>query len=501
MTIELSHALALARDAQEKAEQLITDLSLLETQVGEETKKLRRHAAFVEKEGLGSIDKELFLAFFKKPYALIPHGRNSVLVAVPKFIEGFQVGWLWKETDNFYIYEFNQYSAWLGDAPADLVAEVGLERGLDAKVEGQTVSFSPEMRDTIKKKLGAHLKEVGDTSAKIVRGHEFEVIADIVKNGCLPFNARPVAPEDLREPKGKIKPRKYQKPTIERFLETGAVGAFHPTGAGKSFTTMHLIDRLIGEKHIIVPTRTLIEQWNAYIEQNIPHCKSEIRLFTYAGYREQPRKPVLTVYDECHKLPADTFSRMALYPTKYRLGLSASPHREDGREHYIFALTGFPVGLDWKAYMEDVGKSYHPILVHVVKSVTGKIAKVRKLLEDEKKTLIFCDGLDLGKKLASTFDLPFVHGDSTDRLTTIGENQAVIVSRVADEGISIKGLQRIIEVDFHGGSRRQELQRTGRLMHSDVAEQHDIIMTEAEISQHGKRLWSLQEKGFTVRLV
>lgn len=447
------------------------------------------------------VDTDALLAFLKKPYVIIPQAKNRVLVAVPKFIKGFQVGWLWKETDTFYIYEFNQYSSWLGDAPQELLDSIGFENGLEAKVEGQFVSFNPDMRAEVKKRLGVHLKEVSDTSAKILRGHEFEVIAEIVKNGYLPFTARPVDKEDIRKAQGKITPRAYQKPTITRFLETGAVGAFQPTGGGKSFISMYLMDILRGEKHIIVPTRTLVEQWNAYIDANIPHCKNEIKIFTYAGYREQARSPVLTIYDECHKLPADTFSRMALYPTKYRLGLSASPHREDGREHYIFALTGFPVGLDWKTYMEEAGKSYHPINVHIVRSATGKVAKVRELLEEGKKTLIFCDSIELGKKLSTTLSLPFIHGESVDRLATMHDNEAVIVSRVADEGVSIKDLQRIIEVDFHGGSRRQELQRTGRLMHSEEAESHDIIMTESEVSQHGKRLWALQEKGFTVRVV
>jgi hypothetical protein len=68
----------------------------------------------------------------------------------------------------------------------------------------------------------------------------------------------------------------------------------------------------------------------------------------------------------------------------------------------------------------------------------------------------------------------------------------------AFEGVSAKDLECIIEIDFLGGSRRQELQRTGRLMHSDDAERHDIIMTDKESHEHGKRIWALQERGFTV---
>lgn len=49
-------------------------------------------------------------------------------------------------------------------------------------------------------------------------------------------------------------------------------------------------------------------------------------------------------------------------------------------------------------------------------------------------------------------------------------------------------------------SRHQETQRTGWLMHAEKQERHDIIMTESEMQKYGKRLWALQEKGFTVKI-
>jgi hypothetical protein len=39
-------------------------------------------------------------------------------------------------------------------------------------------------------------------------------------------------------------------------------------------------------------------------------------------------------------------------------------------------------------------------------------------------------------------------------------------------------------------------------MHSvEKDARHDIIMTEEELEKYGKRLWSLQEKGFTVKII
>jgi len=48
------------------------------------------------------------------------------------------------------------------------------------------------------------------------------------------------------------------------------------------------------------------------------------------------------------------FQDFATVKVKYRMGLSATPYREDSRTEYIFALTGFPIGLSWDALI-DIG--------------------------------------------------------------------------------------------------------------------------------------------------
>lgn len=452
-----------------------------------------------------AVDTAALLKFFKKPYVIIPQGRHKILVAVPKFIKDFAAGWLWKETDSYYIYSFDQYSAWLGDAPADLLAEIDFKQGFQATVSGNVINYERDQRPEVVKALRPYLSEgkIGDTQAVIKKGYEFDVIVEMVKSGCLPFKAHAVDKEDLRAPSGKIVLKPHQEPAKAEFLRTGAIGAFHPTGAGKSFITMYLFDIVKGRKAIFVPTITLKEQWHEYINQNIPDRKQEIDIFTYSANRRlwEDVQYALVAFDECQYLPADTFSRLAFLKTKYRIGLSASPHREDGREPYVIALTGFPVGLNWQQYMKDTNRSYHPIHVHIVRpGKEAKLRKLRDLLDMKKRTIIFCDSLDLGKEIGRTLDVPYIHGETSDRLQIIKENTVIAMSRVGDVGVSVKDLERIIEVDFLYGSRQQQLQRTGRLMHSEEAERHDIIMTEQEVRDYGKRIWALQEKGFTIKI-
>ena len=219
-----------------------------------------------------AIDSEALLKFFEKPYVIIPQGRHKILVAVPKFIKNFAAGWLWKETESYYIYSFDQYSAWLGDAPADLLAEIDFKQGFSATLDGSTITYERDQKAAVVKALRPYLSDgkIGDTQATIKKGYEFDIVVEMVKSGCLPFKAQPVDKADLREPSGKIVLKPHQLPAKAEFLRTGAIGAFHPTGAGKSFITMHLFDIVRGRKAIFVPTNTLKEQWHEYIAQNIP---------------------------------------------------------------------------------------------------------------------------------------------------------------------------------------------------------------------------------------
>jgi hypothetical protein len=160
-----------AEEAKKRAEELLAELDRIEEQERAEQQSLIRAADFVTREGATDIEKADFLTFFKRPYALIPQGKNKVLVAVPKFVKDFQVGWLWKETETFYIYQFDQYSAWLGDAPADLLEAINFKKGFEAQVVNDMVYFTPDLREAVKKKLGEHLRDVGEDSARILRGH------------------------------------------------------------------------------------------------------------------------------------------------------------------------------------------------------------------------------------------------------------------------------------------------------------------------------------------
>jgi DNA excision repair protein ERCC-3 len=128
-----------------------------------------------------------------------------------------------------------------------------------------------------------------------------------------------------------------------------------------------------------------------------------------------------------------------------------------------------------------------------------------KLLETKAITLIYCDSIQKGKYLAKRFNLSFIFSETRRRIEMISkeldEKGCVILSRVGDEGISLPEIQRVIEYDFLFGSRRQEMQRIGRLFHAVSEGEHYILMTYDEFENYKKRLYSLLEKGIEIEFI
>jgi len=189
--------------------------------------------------------------------------------------------------------------------------------------------------------------------------------------------------------------------------------------------------------------------------------------------------------------------------TDFRIGLSATPYREDERTDYIFALTGVPVGIQWEDLVKYGDFDYPEVSVYLYRTQHQKHEDLFDIIDEPGKTLVFCDSIDAGEKLSEELGIPFVNGGTakSERMDLFRDNRVVIGSRVADEGVSLDDLDRVIEYDFHGGSRRQELQRAGRVMHSEGIGSHIIQMTDSEYDDYGSRLFSLEEKGIDIEFI
>lgn len=167
-----------------------------------------------------------------------------------------------------------------------------------------------------------------------------------------------IVPEGLNLPSAitfrtTFPPHDFQKDIMATFLEKGANGLICvPCGYGKTFMALHIAVQMKKRFLIIVDKEFLMNQWKAEIENFIEGARVGILqankiqmdaekydvticMIQTICRREFPEgffdQYGLTIFDECHHLGASYFSKALLkIQTKYMLGLSATPDREDG---------------------------------------------------------------------------------------------------------------------------------------------------------------------------
>lgn len=466
------------------------------------------------KVALETIDEKALGDFAKRPYLIMPKSKNEAWIIVPRFVD-FHVGWLERQTSSYNVFIVNQYIDRISPLPHDIKARVGVEPYLNKAIIhnrpglASILLIDPTEFDRVKRKyrgkLGRRLQGVDD-QIYIKKGSEFELLAELIADGMLPFEPKPVEVQDLREDPGIIELREYQERAWKAFLDYGAIGVYWAPGAGKTFLSLKAGNRIIGDKLVVVPQLTLKEQWTDRINTYaFKPSEWDIQTYQYVTHKNnymkfQRIKYKIIIFDESHHLPANTFSRLAVLQTDYRIGLSASPYREDGRTEYIFALTGWPIGMKWRELISLGVVSEPDVKVYLYNTMFRKRIDLENLIATRSgKILIYCDSIPLGNKMARELNIPFVYGQTTNRLEILESKRVVMASRVADEGISLPELDTVIEYDFLYGSRRQEVQRAGRLMHGEGDGEHIIMMTEEELSKYEKRLYGLEEQGFRIR--
>jgi len=151
-------------------------------------------------------------------------------------------------------------------------------------------------------------------------------------------------------------PRPYQQEALDAWLAAERRGVVVlPTGAGKTQVAVMAIERVQRATLVVVPTLDLVRQWydllRACFGEPIgligggDHDVQPITVSTYdSAYLKMEHLGArfgLIVYDECHHLPSAAYAlsaKLALAP--FRLGLTATPEREDGREADLEHLVG-----------------------------------------------------------------------------------------------------------------------------------------------------------------
>lgn len=153
-----------------------------------------------------------------------------------------------------------------------------------------------------------------------------------------------------------LTPYDHQQEALDAWKQQRRGVVVLPTAAGKTYLAHMVIAATPRRTLITVPTLDLMHQWYADLEAAFPGVevgllgggsrdRTPILVATYdsaAIYAEDlGSQYALLICDECHHLPSDFHRCIAEYSiSPYRLGLTATPERTDGRHEDLDELLG-----------------------------------------------------------------------------------------------------------------------------------------------------------------
>ena len=158
-------------------------------------------------------------------------------------------------------------------------------------------------------------------------------------------------------PSLEMQPYPHQAEALSAWVEAGRQGVVVlPTAAGKTYLAQMALQATPHSVLITVPTLDLMHQWYAHLVAAFPDAdvgvlgggsrdRTPILVATYdsAAIHAETlgNRYALLICDECHHLPSDFNRVIAEYAiAPYRLGLTATPDRADGRHADLDTLLG-----------------------------------------------------------------------------------------------------------------------------------------------------------------
>lgn len=201
--------------------------------------------------------------------------------------------------------------------------------------------------------------------------------------------AKKFYPVDL-VPSLEMEPYPHQTEALAAWKLAGRQGVVVlPTAAGKTYLAQMAMQSTPRTTLIVVPTLDLMHQWYAHLVAAFPDAevgllgggsrdRTAILVATYdsAAIHAETlgNQYALIVFDECHHLPTDFNRVIAEYAiAPYRLGLSATPERTDGKHADLNILIGEEV---YRKRAEDLaGKA---LAEHEIVQIKVKLSQLER---------------------------------------------------------------------------------------------------------------------------
>jgi len=353
--------------------------------------------------------------------------------------------------------------------------------------------------------------------------------------------------------------RDYQVSSIKSWInDTNTVGAGivkAPTGSGKSviaiLSTLQMLKNKQNAKVIYaVNSTTLLKQFQNFAKkEDLPFLlvsgevnelqkgeKSDFIALSVSYYYSQKKKGKneklkeivnnsdLIIIDEAHHTPANLVKNILLdSPNSIRLGLSATPLREDGKELEIMGLLGkIAYSINYNDLVKNrylVPIEYIQFTPKVSQKIINKLRTVKEAYENEPfaklysnilrifenspytnkqivekvkslnkyPALIIVRRIAIAKKLSKMFNENGITSDYVTSKTSLEERMAkiealkngkikiLISTSLADEGLDIQNLQLVVLLS-QGKSRIKLIQRIGRVMRISKSKEKGYIL-------------------------
>ena len=159
--------------------------------------------------------------------------------------------------------------------------------------------------------------------------------------------------------KGELRPDQKKAVAALASYDNGVLYA--PTAFGKTVTAIGVIQKRKVNTLILVHNRQLLDQWKERLDQFLGGCSigtlgggkkrpsGEIDIATYQSLMDRKTNAVderlfdygQIIIDECHHISAPRYEALLSESrARYLLGITATPHRQDGHQPLIFMLAG-----------------------------------------------------------------------------------------------------------------------------------------------------------------
>lgn len=316
--------------------------------------------------------------------------------------------------------------------------------------------------------------------------------------------------------------RTYQREGIEKIVRHLQGLIVLPCGCGKTMLGVGTIAAVKRATLIIVHTQDLADQWLEVIKMRLGYDAGLI-----GGGRWEPDRQIvigvddsllpyleanpgwaykfgLCIVDEAHHTPCKTFLRvLALVPAKYRLGLTATPDREDGqtpimqwsfgptlleRDTAVMIKLGYLMAaaiefvetgwrFEWDGDVNDpkkIAEMEKSLSEDLLRNV-GIADRVASEVREQQTVLVLANRREMVRELASMIEARGVRVKGVTSSTTkkrrreaiaafkAREIDVLVATSLADEGLDVPHLSRVV-LAFPQKARGATAQRLGRLL-------------------------------------